>query len=32
MEGEGEDLKLAVRFASVGTKRLMARYAKLERA
>ena len=32
MEGEGEELKLAVRFASVGTKRLVAKFAKLERA
>jgi DNA helicase-2/ATP-dependent DNA helicase PcrA len=32
MEGEGEDLKLAVRFTNVGTKRLLAKFAKLERA
>ncbi len=32
LEGEGGDLKLAVRFASVGTKRLLAKYARLERA
>ena len=32
MEGDGEDLKLMVRFTSVGTKRLLAKYAKLERA
>lgn len=32
IEGEGEGLKLMVRFASVGTKRLLARFARLERA
>jgi len=32
IEGEGEDLKLTVRFASAGAKKLLARYARLERA
>jgi DNA helicase-2/ATP-dependent DNA helicase PcrA len=32
LDGDGEDLKLAVRFASVGTKRLVAKFARLERA
>jgi DNA helicase-2/ATP-dependent DNA helicase PcrA len=32
MEGDGEELKLAVRFTTVGTKRLMAKFAKLEKA
>ena len=30
VEAAGDDLKLVVRFASVGSKRLLARYAKLE--
>jgi DNA helicase-2/ATP-dependent DNA helicase PcrA len=30
VEATADDLKLVVRFASVGTKRLLARYAKLE--
>ncbi len=32
MEGDGDDLKLMVRFASVGTKRLLAKFARLEKA
>jgi hypothetical protein len=32
MDGEGDDLKLMVRFTSVGTKRLMAKFARLEKA
>ena len=32
VEGEGEELKLTVRFTSAGSKRLLARYARLERA
>jgi len=32
IDGVGEDIKLAVRFISVGTKRLVARFAKLEQA
>jgi DNA helicase-2/ATP-dependent DNA helicase PcrA len=32
IEGDGEDAKLTVRFASAGSKKLLARYAKLERA
>ncbi len=32
IEGEGEGLKLMVRFTSVGTKRLLARFARLDRA
>jgi DNA helicase II / ATP-dependent DNA helicase PcrA len=32
IEGEGESLKLTVRFASAGAKKLLARYARLERA
>jgi DNA helicase-2/ATP-dependent DNA helicase PcrA len=32
IEDHGDDLKLTVRFASVGAKRLLARYAKLEPA
>jgi DNA helicase-2/ATP-dependent DNA helicase PcrA len=32
IEGVGEDAKLTVRFASAGAKKLLARFAKLERA
>jgi DNA helicase-2/ATP-dependent DNA helicase PcrA len=32
IEDHGDDLKLTVRFASVGAKRLLARYARLEKA
>ena len=31
-EGEGDDLKLTVSFPGVGAKKLVARYAGLERA
>ncbi len=32
IEEHGDDTKLTVRFGSVGAKRLLARYAKLELA
>jgi DNA helicase-2/ATP-dependent DNA helicase PcrA len=32
VEDQGDDLKVTVRFASVGTKKLLARYAGLEPA
>jgi DNA helicase-2/ATP-dependent DNA helicase PcrA len=32
VEDHGDDVKVTVRFATVGSKRLLARYAKLERA
>jgi DNA helicase-2/ATP-dependent DNA helicase PcrA len=32
VEPGGDDLKVTVRFASVGTKKLMARFARLTRA
>jgi DNA helicase-2/ATP-dependent DNA helicase PcrA len=32
IEDHGDDVKLTVRFASVGAKRLLGRYAKLEPA
>jgi len=32
VEDQGDDFKVTVRFAAVGTKKLMARYAGLERA
>ena len=30
VEDQGDDVKVTVRFASVGTKKLLASYAKLE--
>jgi DNA helicase-2/ATP-dependent DNA helicase PcrA len=32
IEDHGDDVKLTVRFAAVGVKRLLAKYARLERA
>jgi DNA helicase-2/ATP-dependent DNA helicase PcrA len=32
MEGDGDELKVTVRFTSVGTKRLLAKFARLEKA
>ena len=32
VEDQGDDFKVTVRFAAVGTKKLMARYAGLEQA
>ena len=32
VEEQGDDFKVTIRFAAVGTKKLMARYAGLERA
>jgi DNA helicase-2/ATP-dependent DNA helicase PcrA len=32
LEGHGDDVKLTVRFDSVGVKRLLGRYARLQRA
>jgi DNA helicase-2/ATP-dependent DNA helicase PcrA len=32
VEDQGDDVKVTVRFAAVGTKKLLARFAGLERA
>ena len=32
LEGHGDDVKLTVRFVTVGVKRLLGRYARLEKA